>query len=245
VTLSADIQHTYRVRDLIEDLLADPRQLGPDYQPVVRLADGTISGYKATGRGRPGTELADTLTLLEGAQSLGLVERLDWSFRALAFEDLLGRAGTELHLTPEPETFGTMWPPRFAAIFARAKRELKVAAEIHLEAFDDPARLRRGVEQLREWGWRLVLADIADDERALAAAADLRPDVVQVDVSLPGRRTPDRNGGVARLLALAADCGAELMALGVDDSAGRAAAQALGATTGRGRLLGDPGALPG
>ncbi|HSR24195.1 MAG TPA: hypothetical protein VLW53_11630, partial [Candidatus Eisenbacteria bacterium] len=76
VTLAAELERARRTRHLIEELIADPAQLGPDFQPVRRLADDAVVAWKATGRGRPGTHLADTLALLAGAQSLGLVERL-------------------------------------------------------------------------------------------------------------------------------------------------------------------------
>lgn len=244
VSLTADVQRTFRTRELIEDLLADPRQLGPDYQPIRRIDDRTIVGYKATGRGRAGTELADTLALLEQAQALGLVERLDWAFRALAFDDFTGRADIELHLTPEPETYGTLCPPRLAAAFGRAKRELTVAAEMHAATFRDPALVRLGVAELRDWGWLLVAADVADDAAALDQLSTLRPDVVQVDLSLPGRTADPSHSGVRRLLAIAAESGARLMALGVDSTAAVTTARALGCVTGRGSALGAPGPLP-
>src|SRR5205809_980773 len=66
-----------RDRALIEDLIEDPSRLGPDFQPIKRLNDGTLVGYKATGRGQRGTALDNTLALLHSAQSSGLVERLD------------------------------------------------------------------------------------------------------------------------------------------------------------------------
>jgi EAL domain-containing protein (putative c-di-GMP-specific phosphodiesterase class I) len=242
--LSADVQRTFRTRELIEDLLADPRQLGPDYQPIRRLDDRTVTGYKATGRGRAGTELADTLALLEQAQALGLVERLDWAFRALAFDDFAGRRDIELHLTPEPETFGTLCPPRLAAAFGRAKRELTVAAEIHAATFADPELVRRGAAEVREWGWLVVAADVADDAAALEQVAQLRPDVVQVDLSLPGRTADPAHPGVRRLLAVAAESGARVMALGVDSPSAVTTARALGCTEGRGSALGEAAPLP-
>lgn len=244
MSLTADVARTFRTRELIEDLLADPRQLGPDYQPIRRLDDRAVVGYKATGRGRPGTELADTLALLEQAQALGLVERLDWAFRALAFDDFAGRPNLELHLTPEPETFGTLCPPRLAAAFCRAKRELTVGAEIHAAVFADPSLVRRGAAELREWGWLVVAADVADDSAALEQLAQLRPDVVQVDLSLPGRTPDPTHSGVRRLLAIAAESGARLMALGVDSAGAVTTARAIGCVVGRGQALGEPGPLP-
>ncbi len=242
--LSADMERVHRIRELVEQLINDPRQLGPDYQPIVRLADRKMVGVKATGRGSPGTELADTLTLLDGARTLGLVERLDWAFRALSFDDLHGRDDLELHLTPEPETFGTACPPRFASSVSRGRRELTVAAEIHADSFGAGVALDQGLREIREWGWRVVLADVADDPAAVDGAAAVRPDIVQIDLRLPRRSPGALPLGARRLLSLAADTGAQVMALGVDSEAARAVAVDLGCVLARGALFGRPGALP-
>lgn len=242
VTLADELERTRRTRRLIEELIADPAQLGPDFQPVRRLADDAVVAWKATGRGRPGTDLADTLALLAGAASLGLVERLDWAFRCLAFDTALAAGLTEaLHITPEPDTFGSPCPPRLAVSFGRGRRELAVAAEVHDDAFADVARLRRAVDDFRSWGWQVVLADVADVPEAVAAVGWLRPDYVQVDLAVPGRAS---SPAVRRLLAEAAAGGAEIMALGVDSTLRRSEASELGATLARGRLLGEPGPLP-
>jgi EAL domain-containing protein (putative c-di-GMP-specific phosphodiesterase class I) len=242
--LCDELEQTNRTRELISALLADPRQLGPDYQPIHRLADGSLTGYKATGRGAPGTELADTLTLLDGARSLGFVERIDWAFRALAVEDMLARPELTLHLTPEPETYTSMCPPRFAGLMSRANRELSIAAEVHADAFADGVALDAGMSEVREWGWQVVLADIADDDIALERARRLRPDIVQVDLRLPGHLSRAGHAGVGRLLDIASGCGAQLMALGVDSPSARDAADAIGAGLARGAVFGSPGALP-
>jgi EAL domain-containing protein (putative c-di-GMP-specific phosphodiesterase class I) len=241
--LRTDVAQTYRTRELIEALIADPRRLGPDYAPIHSLETRRLVGYKATGRGAEGTDLADTLSLLDGARSVGLVERLDWSFRALAVEDLLPTPTIELHVTPEPETFGTPCPPRFAGTMSRARKKLSMAAEIHAEAFSPGVRLDAGIEEVRSWGWTVVLADIADDERALARAASISPDVVQIDLRLAGRGESDEHHGVQRLLGLVEQCGATLMALGVDAPSAQDRAVALGARLARGDLYGEPGPL--
>jgi EAL domain-containing protein (putative c-di-GMP-specific phosphodiesterase class I) len=242
--MSVDLERTYHTRDLMEALLADPRQLGPDYEPIHSLADGTLLGYKATGRGAAGTELSDTLSLLDGARSLGFVERIDWAFRALAFEDMLERPGIPLHLTPEPETYATPCAPRFARIMGRANRELKVAAEVHHDAFATGVALDAGLREIRDWGWQLVLADLADDDDAVRRAATLAPDIVQIDLRLPGRTQPSEHHGVRRLLAIGAEAGAQIMALGVDSPRLRDVALELGASSARGRVFGQPGPLP-
>ncbi len=205
-----DLGRTRRTRALVEELIADPGQLGPDLQPVRRLTDDAVVGWKATGRGRPGTELADTLALLDEAASLGLVER-----RAC--------------------------PPRLAVSFGRGRRELVVAAEVHADGLADLGLLERAVAEMRGWGWQLVLADVADERDARRAVELVRPDVVQVDLARPGRVT---SSAVAAYLEAGLDAGAEVMALGVDSASRRSAAVALGATLGRGSLLGEPGPVP-
>jgi EAL domain-containing protein (putative c-di-GMP-specific phosphodiesterase class I) len=244
MSLGPDVVQTRRVREQIEQLLHEPRRLGPDYAPIHSLSDGTLVGYKATGRGAEGTGVADTLSLLAGARSLGLVERLDWAFRALAIEDMLTRPASELHLTPEPETYLTPCPPRLAGTIARGNRELRIAAEVHEDAFAAGISLAAGIEEIRSWGWRIVLADIADDDHALARAAAIKPDVVQLDLRLAGRADSDEHHGVRRLRAIAEQSGAAIMAVGVDSPSARERASSLGATLARGDDLGFPGVLP-
>lgn len=235
------LDRSRRTRALVEELIADPSQLGPDFQPVRRLADDAVVGWKATGRGKPGTEVADTLALLDEAASLGLVERLDWAFRCLAFDRALEvHLAEPVHLTPEPQTYLGACPPRLAVSWGRGRRELAVFAEVHDDGLADLGLLERAVAEMRGWGWRVVLADVADEPDALRAVELLRPEVVQVDLSQAGHGD---SPAVHRFLDTALDRGAEVMALGVDSASRRGEALSLGATLGRGQLLGEPGPL--
>jgi EAL domain-containing protein (putative c-di-GMP-specific phosphodiesterase class I) len=128
---------------------------------------------------------------------------------------------------------------------ARANRDLTIAAEVHLEAFGDGVALAAGIGEIRERGWHVVLADIADDDDALRRAPKIHPDIVQIDLRLAGRSKGDEHHGVQRLLRLAVDGDAQVMALGVDSQTARDTALTLGATMGRGVVFGVPGPLPG
>jgi EAL domain-containing protein (putative c-di-GMP-specific phosphodiesterase class I) len=242
VTLADQLDQTRRTRVLVEELIANPGRLGPDFAPIRRLDDDTLVGWKATGRGVAGTELADTLALLAGAASLGLVERLDWAFRCLAFDRAVD-AGLDvpLHITPEPETFVSACPPRLAVSFGRGRRALSVAAEIHDDSFADIGRLRSALEEFREWGWAIVLADVSGLPEATRAMSWLSPDVVQVDLSVPGDA---HSPAVRRMVATATEGGAQVMALGVDSPLRRSVALELGATLGRGTLVGASSPRP-
>jgi EAL domain-containing protein (putative c-di-GMP-specific phosphodiesterase class I) len=241
VSLTEEMDRTRRTRTAIEALIADPAQLGPDFQPIVRLNGSGTLGWKATGRGKPGTSVADTLSLLSGAQSLGLVERLDWAFRCHAFDVALEhRLQGELHLTPEPETFGSVCPPRLAAAWSRGRRELDVVAELHDDAFVDVDLLRRAVAEMRGWGFRVAVADLSSEREVAATFEWLRPEYVQLDVHDPAAATTT---APRSWLAAARGVNAVMMAVGVDSASSLDAAKTLGATCGRGTLLGAPTAL--
>jgi EAL domain-containing protein (putative c-di-GMP-specific phosphodiesterase class I) len=241
VTLVDEMDRARRARSAIEELIADPAQLGPDFQPIRRLSDNGLVGWKATGRGKPGTDVADTLTLLQGAQSLGLVERLDWSFRCHAF-DVAVAAGLrhELHITPEPENFGSLCPPRLAGSWSQGRRQLDVVAELHDDAFADQAALRAAVAEMTGWRWRLSVADLSQDRAAAAALAWLRPAYVQVALDAGRWGT----AATRTWLQAAREVGAQVMATGADTPAALTEAHRLGASCARGALLGDPAELP-
>lgn len=242
MTLSDTTDRIRRDRELLEQLIDDPTPLGPDFAPVRSLTDETLIAYKATGRGQIGTELNSTLALLSSAQSSGLVERLDWSFRCLAF-DVATEAGldVELHLTPEPETFLSMCPPRLTTSFGRGRRLHKIGCEVHAAGFAEDS-LESAANEWRGWGWKIIVADVSElvDPAFLRRLSQLQPDVVQVDLGKP-RRESDL--GVAQLLAWATESGVAIHALGVDNDVRRQQAIDLGAVAGRGLLFGPPGAI--
>jgi EAL domain-containing protein (putative c-di-GMP-specific phosphodiesterase class I) len=242
MTLTGDLERARSTRQAIEELIADPGLLGPDFQPVRRLDDNVVIAQKATGSPKAGGVVKDTLSLLDGANSLGLTERLDWAWRCHTF-DVAVEAGldVELHLTPEPATYAVACPPRLAVSFSRGRRELRVVAELHADSFEDLGRLRRAVEEMRTWGWQLAVADLADDESVRMALPWLRPEYVQVDLSRSGRTSaPEALAWVAAGRSI----GAQIMALGVDSERGRSEAVVLGADCARGLFLGRPSPTP-
>ena len=248
--LSADLDRARRTRGLVEELIAQPSLLGPDFTPIRRLDSSApglapVLGWKATGRGAPGTEISDTLSLLSQAAELGLVERLDWAFRAHTF-DVAAESGLvgELHLTPEPETFGTACPPRLAVAILRGRRTLSVCAELHEDAFSDSRRLLSAVEEMRGWGWQVVVADASgttSEQEVIRMLPALRPAYVQLDLARPDRPSA---ATTSAWRDAAHEVGAQLLALGVDDGARLDTALDLGAIYGRGHLIGRPAFRP-
>jgi EAL domain-containing protein (putative c-di-GMP-specific phosphodiesterase class I) len=248
--LSADLDRARRTRGLVEQLIAQPSLLGPDFTPIRALDAhapglGPVLGWKARGRGTPGTDIADTLSLLAQAAELGLVERLDWAFRAHTFDVAVDSGMTgELHLTPEPETFGTACPPRLAVAILRGRRALSVCAELHEDSFADTRRLLAATEEMRTWGWQVVVADVSgttSEQEVRRLLPSLRPAYVQIDVGRPDRPS---DATVEAWRDSALEIGAALLAIGVDDAARLDSALELGATYGRGTLLGRAAPVP-
>lgn len=247
--LTAGLDRGRRARDLVERLIAEPERLGPDFQPIRRLQSALPStaplvGWKASARGERGTVAADAMQLLEQASSVGLVERLDWAFRCHAFDVVIdaGLVG-ELHLTPEPETFGGACPPRLAVSWLRGRRALDVCAELHADAFADEARLLAAAEEMTGWGWHLVVADVSRHdvaEVALRLLPRLRPAYVHLSTAAPALDADP----VRRYLDAAAEAGARVIAIDVATQAQLDGAIALGAAYGRGPLIGPVTNLP-
>jgi EAL domain-containing protein (putative c-di-GMP-specific phosphodiesterase class I) len=234
MNLRGELDQARRTRVAIEELIAAPALLGPDLQPIRRMADGGLVGHKAVGRGRPGTEIGDTLSLLAGAQSLGLVERLDWAFRCHTFDVALSTPDLgELHLTPEPETFGSPCPPRLSESWHRGRRALSLVAELHDDAFADLPRLSRALEEMRGWGWRFAVGDLSPYRSLWDAVAQVGPTYVEVDLADPSRAALAE---VADWLAVGQAAGATVLAVGVDSAAAHEAASRVGAQLFRGTV---------
>lgn len=236
-TLTNSLEHTQRAREHFENLIANPELLGPDFQPVRRLADDAVVGWQAIGRATRSSEFADRASLANAAISLGLAERVDWTFRCRIF-DVAAQAGVSepIHIRPAFAAYGTVPPPRLAVAFSRA-RTLNVVAEVHEQAYDDPARLATGLKEFAGWGWRVAVGDLSERTDASTILQKVRPTLVTVDLSRPGRSASDP---VKRYVETAQRLGIDVLAVGLDNPLRRNEAEALGATLGRGNALGAP-----
>jgi EAL domain-containing protein (putative c-di-GMP-specific phosphodiesterase class I) len=243
--LTDDLSDARRTREQFEELLANPARIGPDFEPIRDLRDDSLVGVKASARGWAGTEFSDRAGMARVARALGLIERVDWTYMCRSFDVAIESAVTvPVHITPEPESLGTICPPRLTVSFNRGKRELDVVMELRLDLYEDGQALRRCVDEYRSWGWRIAVPDYADDPRHMQTVRTLRPEIVHLDMALPGRTPAEPSRSVRDLLALAEDCGSHVLAMNVDTPKRRDDALELGATVGRGLLFGMPGPLP-
>ncbi|HET8970795.1 MAG TPA: hypothetical protein VFN19_07040 [Candidatus Nanopelagicales bacterium] len=230
------LARTRRTRSKVEELISDPARLAVTFRRIVSAEDHTeVLGWHA----QPGGGPTDLASLLAEAGRLGLAERLDWALRCHTFDlavaaDLPG----ELHLSPDPSTFGTACPPRLAVPFLQGRRSLAVVAELTPAAFIDQRRTSAAIGQMREWGWQFAYPDLAGDPAQSSAQqllATIRPAYVRLDVS---RDTH------SELPAAAVEVGAAVIATGVRTEADLARAQRAGARWLCGDLVGRDTALP-
>lgn len=242
-SLTSSLDQMRTDRALLDRMIED-QSLGAEFQPVVDLANGSVVAYKAIARGPAGSIVERPAGLLTHALASGLVDRLDWMFRCAAFDAFAAAAapGRAMFVLPEPETYGSPCPPRLAASFGRARRGLPVVIDVAPRAFDTPHRLLDMAAEVRGYGWKIAVEDCADHPEALRLLPELAPDMVKVDLALPGRIT--RTSAVEALLAYAEGAFATIVAESVDTSDRRTAALAMGAELARGRLFGSPGSLP-
>jgi EAL domain-containing protein (putative c-di-GMP-specific phosphodiesterase class I) len=233
-------------RALLDEMI-EKNTLGAEFQPVVDLASGQAVGYKAIARGPAGTAVASPAGLLRSAVATGLVDRLDWMFRCEAFDQFAAaRLPRErrLFVLPEPETYRAPCPPRLAAAFGRARRELSVVIDVAPRAFDDLPALLDSAAEWRSYGWQVAVEDCADQPNALEALPRLAPEIVKVDLALPGRLPGQLSSSVRALLEYAESSFVTVCAESLDLSDRRSAALELGAELGRGRAIAHPGPLP-
>lgn len=232
-----------RNRTIVQELIDSPDRQDVMYQPMADVATGEVVAYRSRILGRADSGF-DTAAVLAACEGTGLLERLDWAYRVHVFDHAMQRGlDVPLHTTPEPSTYGAMCPPRLAATFGRARRELKLGAELPLAAFADLPTLLRGVAEQREWGWRIVADDVGDSPAALAALSRVRPHWIRLDLDLPGRTVGALAPGVRDMLAWAKGNDVTVMAHGVDSQQRKAQAIELGATVLRGSLVGAPAPL--
>jgi EAL domain-containing protein (putative c-di-GMP-specific phosphodiesterase class I) len=237
-TLSDELADKRQIRESLEDLITNPESLGPDFQPVRRLADDSVVGWQVVSRFWVAAGVTDRATFMQTAIALGLAQRLDWTLRCRALDRALaGGLAEPVHIKPSPSSYGTVPPPRLAVGFSRARSSVHVVAEIHEGALDQPATLRTGVEEFRRWGWDIAVGDLSDRQDFGSLLQKIKPKIATVDLSTPGRSTDDV---VKRYVETAQRLGLETLAIGVDSPLRRGEAQALGVTLARGKAVGEP-----
>jgi diguanylate cyclase len=237
---------------LLAAALADNRGLDVHYQPIVRLADGTVVAVEALARWTDpvvGPVPADLfITVAERAGLVGLVDDfvLDRACRdAAAFR---GRwADVVVHVNVSAARFGE--PEQEDGVLRALRKHGLEPHRLLLELtetarLDDLSAAQRSAGRLVGRGVQLGLDDFGTGYNALHLLHALPADLVKLDRSLVNAGTARSLAVCRSIVAICTDMGVRVIAEGIETPGERSAMAALGCGYGQGHLFGRPGPLP-
>ncbi|MGH2402198.1 MAG: EAL domain-containing protein [Candidatus Limnocylindria bacterium] len=220
------------------------------YQPIVSLANGAILGVEGLIRPVPPAPFTNPLDLFAAAEASGRLTALDLA----CIETIVAGARTlpadqflSLNLSPP-----TLEAPEFSsgvllAILARYgfAPDRLVVELTERQQLTDPERVRARLELCRKAGIRFAADDIGAGNAGLRLLAEIRFDVLKVDLSLVQRSSSDGQSSavLGSVVELATRTGALVIAEGIEHGGQLAQLGALGIEAGQGYHLGRPAPL--
>jgi diguanylate cyclase (GGDEF)-like protein len=221
------------------------------FQPIFDLRTGQPRGYEGLIRPLPGSGFADPGELFAAAETVGRTVELDLACMSAAVASFasLGLPGS-LTLNISPRTLGSdeFGVKTLVSLLARHGIEpSRVVLELTERAtVDDMERLVRAVGSCRAAGMRLAADDVGAGNAGLRLLAQLRFDIVKIDLSLiQGGAVRETSQEVVRTLKDLADrWGALVIAEGVETPEQLEFVRSLGIRAGQGYLLGRPSDTP-
>lgn len=221
------------------------------YEPIVELSSGRTIGFEALARGPWATRLESPMQLFRVAERAGLTFELDCLCRRAAMRGAAGRlpADAMLFLNCLPSA---IHDPAFSGPSMRETLEsaglepARLVLEIsERETLANAAILRRTCDLYRSVGIKIALDDVGSSYASMAAAMDIAPDVMKIDLSIVRglENDPTRQTLVSSLLTLADRMGSRIVAEGVEHQAERDTLQRLGVDWVQGYLFKKPGPL--
>ena len=225
-------------------------QLAAVYQPIVSLASRRIIGVEGLIRPIPPAPFADPGALLAAAESSGRLVALDLA----CIDTIVGGAGAlppdvflSVNLSPPTIEASEFSSGALLAILARhgISPDRVVVELTERQQLHDLDRVRSRIEACRRAGIRFAADDIGAGNAGLRLLAEIRFDVLKVDLTLVQRSASDGpSSAVLRsVVELATGTGALVIAEGIEHESQLGPLRALGITVGQGYHLGRPGSL--
>ncbi len=231
--------------------VAARRQLRPVYQPVVELTTSVILGYEGLIRPLEGSLFTGPGDLFAAAEATGHTFDLDMACIDVIVAGAVGLPADQFlsvnvsAQTLEAPEFGT------ANLLAILNRHRVPPAQIVIELTEhrpltDPEAARTKFEAFRRLGIRFAADDLGAGNAGLRLLAQVRFDVLKVDLSLVQRSTPGApsNAVIGSVVGLAMQTDALVIAEGIEEEAEVSHLAGIGVRAGQGFLLGRPGPLP-
>jgi diguanylate cyclase (GGDEF)-like protein len=247
----ADENGSSDLSELLRAALSAERGLDVHYQPIVRLADGTVVAVEALARWTDpvvGPVPADLFIAV--AERAGLVGLVDDFVLDRACRDAADFAGAwrdvVVHVNVSAARFGD--EEQEAAVLRALDRHRLAPHRLLLEltetaTFHDLGAAVEAAARLSERGVQFGLDDFGTGYNALHQLHSLPVDVVKLDRSLVVAAT-GRSAALCRsIVAICTEMGVRVIAEGIENDRQVAAMAALGCAYGQGHRYGFPGPL--
>jgi len=234
----------------VRNLLAT-RRMGAAYQPIWNLVTQRVIGYE--GLARPAIEcgLAGPQDAFEGAVLLGRVDELDALCRSAVLagvNDLPDGVLLFLNISPEVFDHGAQAVELLRdEVMVAGLHPRQVAIELTEHASERMDLVIDQVRRLREFGFLLALDDVGTGDTSLGLLGQVQPDYVKVDQTVVRgalEQGPER-AILAAILAYAGECGATVIAEGIETDGELEMVRGMGTDVERARIVGVQGYLLG
>jgi EAL domain-containing protein (putative c-di-GMP-specific phosphodiesterase class I) len=237
---------------MMSDVITDPERkrftaalgsLWIAYQPILHRPTGRIYGNEALVRSlEPGLE--NPAALFAAAERHDALFEIGRAIRGKIAEDIAGSSRLVTFVNVHPRELYDL------ELFDSASSLSRVAGNVVLEitercALDEIEDLQSRVEALRALGYRIALDDLGAGYAGLRSLAQLKPDVVKVDMSLIRNvdKDPTRRAILDAVWNLCRKLGMTTIAEGIETEGERAALTEIGFELMQGFLLGKPRSL--
>jgi diguanylate cyclase (GGDEF)-like protein len=253
-TLHASAMNVLDLEQQMRDAL-EKDEFAAYFQPIVRLADGGVTGYEALIRWRhPERGVLGPGQFLPAAEETGLIEAIDWHMYRLACQAapaLLGRDKV-LNINISPCHFHSRNFPRrlldLAAWAGVAADQLCVEVT-ESSLLSDPDAAARILGSLHEAGVRIALDDFGTGYSSLSHVHRFPLRTLKIDRSFiePLGLGPQQRSTaiVSAVLSLAASLDLDVVAEGVETAAQRDVLLSMGCVHAQGFLFGRPAPATG
>ncbi len=223
------------------------REFVPYYQPVVSLADGSITGYEALLRwNHPERGLLLPQDFLLIAEETGCAEAIDWQLFELVCADaprILGDRGTiSINVSGQHFRYPD-FDARLLALFAThqvAPERIRVEV-IERTLLENPDQVKQLLQNLRRQGVGIALDDFGTGYSSLSYVHQYPFDVLKIDRSFViemGGESGDQGTAVVRAIqALADSLGMQVIAEGIETPEQRQLLHDIGCGYGQGFLF--------
>ncbi len=228
----------------IREIIA-PGGIRSALQPLVRLADRTVTGFEALCRFSPNGDIRNPDELFAAAAITGLKREVDTACMDAAFAAAVHASPATLFVNVAVETL----------VEGRSGERLSHLAEVAgvsptavvLEVSErtpvgDLARLRRVVADLRKRGFRIAIDDAGAGHASMLVIAEVQPEFVKIDrLLIHGVDvSAARRALVVSLLSFGAHINARIIAEGIETEEELKTLLSLGVELGQGWHLGRP-----